>query len=150
MRNIFLVFLIILYVNLESVHVQFSKNRYSKNFFAPVAKAINNCLPSFYQITVVNQDEDIWWYAHDLIENIKAFLLGIIAIFAYTAKENSIWIKLIFTTLLVFLGIEIYQYIVFKNIFNMEYDNYVCDGAIVLLFIIHIYKDEPGRTEANN
>lgn len=147
MKNILLVFLILVYVNLESVHVQFSKKKYSKNFFAPVARTINNYLPDFYQIPEVNQTEDIWWYAHDLIENIKAILLGCIALLAYIIREKNIYIVSIFTVLIVFLFIEIVQYILFKNIFSMVYDNYVCDGAILLFLGLYIFKDGSGRTK---
>jgi hypothetical protein len=135
MKNISLIILIFIYIHLEAVHMQFSKQKYSYNFFAPVAHAFNTSLPKHLKIltiTEVSQTEDIWWYARDLVIYIKAFFFCIIALIAYNIKNPSIWISLMFLTVILFSFKEISDYVLFKNIFSMYDDNKIATGFILV------------------
>jgi hypothetical protein len=138
--------LFIVYINSESLHLIFSdkKFRYEVNFFAPVAHKVNEVLPSFLMIPEIDQKEYVWWYAKDLSLYIKAFLLGLIARISYDIKEQNRYISLMYTVLLFFILKEVVDYILFKNIFNMYWDNVVANFAIIVLSFMYALNEPRG------
>lgn len=135
--QLIIILFITLYVNIEAVHVElFSDNKYKYdyNFFAPVARKINDIFHS--NLEEIDTTEYVEWYVKDLTTYFKAILLAIISLLSFCSipSKGDKYIKGIFLVLIFFLIKELFwDYILFKNLLPMFVDNAIADSFIFLL-----------------